>query len=85
MQIYQRWLPSTHEFLFIINNDVLVPDGSLDRLMRTMTDKRASPKVARPYRARGAKTWFRVGTEKLKKLVFSARKTRFRVARAVCV
>lgn len=35
-QMYQHWHRSTHEFLFIINNDVLVPDGVFNRLMHTM-------------------------------------------------
>ena len=40
--MYQLWLPTAHDFLFIIKNDVLVPNGVLDRLMRTMDDAGAS-------------------------------------------
>ena len=45
IQMYQLWLPTAHDFLFIINNDVLVPDGVLTALMRAMekSGARAAP------------------------------------------
>ena len=36
VQAYQHWKRTRHPFMFIINNDVLVPDGALDKLMRAM-------------------------------------------------
>ena len=36
-QAYRAWLDTDHEFLFYVNNDVLVPDGVVDALARAMT------------------------------------------------
>ena len=30
------WLQSDHEFLFYVNNDVLVPDGAIDTMAQAM-------------------------------------------------
>ena len=37
-QAYKYWLQGQHPFLFIVNNDVLVPSGVLTRLMDGMRD-----------------------------------------------
>ncbi len=37
MQAYREWRNSSHESLFIINNDVLVPDGVIDKLAAALT------------------------------------------------
>ena len=37
MQAYRLWLQTEHEYLFFVNNDVLVPDGVIDALARAMT------------------------------------------------
>ena len=37
-QAYKYWLQGKHPFLFIINNDVLVPSGVLTKLMEGMHD-----------------------------------------------
>lgn len=37
MQAYRAWLETDHQFLFYVNNDVLVPDGVIDALARAMT------------------------------------------------
>ena len=41
-QAYKYWLQGQHPFLFIVNNDVLVPSGVLTRLMAGMRDDGAS-------------------------------------------
>ena len=38
MQAYRHWKKSSHEYLFISNNDVLVPNGALTSLMRVMRE-----------------------------------------------
>ena len=42
MQAYDRWLLGTHVYLFIVNNDVLVPSGVLTKLMQAMRDDGAA-------------------------------------------
>jgi len=37
VQAYREWLNSSQEALFIINNDVLVPDGVFDALSAVET------------------------------------------------
>ena len=37
-QAYRYWKNSSHEYLFISNNDVLVPDGVMTSLMHAMRD-----------------------------------------------
>lgn len=36
-QAYRTWLETEHEWLFYVNNDVLVPDGAIDALAQAMT------------------------------------------------
>ena len=43
MQAYDRWLRGTHSYLFIVNNDVLVPSGVLTKLMHAMREDGAAP------------------------------------------
>ena len=38
LQAYRYWKKSSHEYFFISNNDVLVPNGALTSLMRVMRD-----------------------------------------------
>ncbi len=40
-QAYRAWLNSSHEWLFYVNNDVLIPDGVIDILTRAMTPEGA--------------------------------------------
>jgi hypothetical protein len=42
-QAYRHWKKSNHEYFFISNNDVLVPDGALTSLMHVMRDGGAPP------------------------------------------
>lgn len=37
MQAYRTWLETEHEWLFYVNNDVLVPDGAIDAMAQAMT------------------------------------------------
>jgi len=37
-QAYRHWKKSSHEYLFMSNNDVLVPNGALTSLMRVMRE-----------------------------------------------
>ena len=37
-QAYDHWLRGTHVYLFIVNNDVLVPSGVLTKLMHAMRE-----------------------------------------------
>ena len=37
-QAYRHWKKSSHEYFFISNNDVLVPNGALTSLMRVMRE-----------------------------------------------
>lgn len=32
------WLETDHEWLFYVNNDVLVPDGAIDAMAQAMTE-----------------------------------------------
>lgn len=36
-QAYRTWLETEHEWLFYVNNDVLVPDGAIDAMAQAMT------------------------------------------------
>ena len=36
MQAYRTWLETEHEWLFYVNNDVLVPDGAIDAMAQAM-------------------------------------------------
>ena len=38
VQAYKYWLQGQHPFLFIVNNDVLVPSGVLTKLMDGMRE-----------------------------------------------
>ena len=44
-QAYRHWKKSSHEYFFISNNDVLVPDGALTSLMHVMRDGGVLPSV----------------------------------------
>jgi hypothetical protein len=37
VQAYRTWLETQHEWLFYVNNDVLVPDGAIDAMAQAMT------------------------------------------------
>ena len=37
VQAYRTWLETEHEWLFYVNNDVLVPDGAIDAMAQAMT------------------------------------------------
>ena len=48
MQAYRTWLETEHEWLFYVNNDVLVPDGAIDAMAQAMTAEGAGRGMLTP-------------------------------------